>query len=126
MPRSQRPWRFVTLNIATRPKDFGEWLGLSQPWPSSAWLDRSLWPERSIASQITFAVIAVGATMVLQIALLGSIEQHVAFFIFLPALTLAALFGRLPAGLLAALLSVLLVSLSIAPFRNAPNWAAAI
>ena len=121
MPKSLRLWRFVTLNTGRGPKDFGEWLGLFLPW-----LDRSLWPERSIASQLTFAVIAVGATMVLHFALLGGIEQRFAFFIFLPALTLAALFGRVPAGLLAALLSVLIVSLWIAPFPNASNWAAAI
>jgi PAS domain S-box-containing protein len=126
MLKSQRPSRFVTPNTGRGPKDFGESLGLFLPWPSPAWLDKSLWPERSIASQLTFAVIAVGATMVLHFALPGGIEQRFAFFIFLPALTLAALFGRVPAGLLAVLLSFLIVSLWIAPFPNASNWAAAI
>lgn len=101
-------------------------LGLFRRWPSGATLDKALWAERSIALQLTFAVISAGATIVLHFALLSSPDQGYAFFIFFPAVTLAALFGRLPAALFAALLSVLSVNLWIAPFHNASNWTAAL
>ena len=89
------------------------------------WLKAAILSERSIPSQLALAVLPVGVTMAVYSAFLSG-REHGWLSIFFPALTLAALFGGLPAGTLAALLSILFVSFWIIPFGAAPNWSEAL
>jgi PAS domain S-box-containing protein len=83
-------------------------------------LDQLLWGERSLALQLLPGVAATGATALLA-PLLSGMERSTALFAFFPAVMLASVLGRLAGGLLTALLSLLLVSIWIAPLQGAPS-----
>ncbi len=90
------------------------------------WLDRLLWSERPIASQLLLGVAAAGMTALLGACFLSGMDRGSAFFVFFPAVALAALLGRVAGGSLAAILSILLVSIWIVPFQGAANLAEAL
>ena len=93
----------------------GRSLGLRLFW------DRLLWAERSLPLLLLPGLAAIAATALVETYVLSGMERGSALFAFFPAVVLASLLGRLPGGLLAALLPVMLVGVWMVPFQGMPN-----
>jgi PAS domain S-box-containing protein len=109
------------LSPSDVPRIDGRAERFSQPFKRWLSLDRLLWADRSLALKLLPGVAATGATALLGMPFLSAMERGSAFFAFFPAIVLASLLGRWAGGTLAALLSLLLVSMWIVPFQGAPN-----
>ena len=81
------------------------------------------WKTASLWQRLLVALLIVGAASALQIIFFGSLGRGIPYLIFYPATMLAALYGGLAGGLLATMLSAILVFFWVQRGSlSAPEW----
>ncbi len=108
------------------PRNSGRVERFSMRLVPQLWLDRLLWPERPIAYQLLAGAAATGTAAALALPFMNGMDRGLAFFMFFPAVLIAALFGRLAGGMLAAALSILAVGIWAAPVHGVAGLVGAI